>query len=414
MAESNGHPSLPTGWRLVRLNELVREAQPGFACGERDPKGVVQLRMHNVNTRGELVWDELIRVPCSNELLERYELVDGDIVFNNTNSTELVGKTAVFRKRDEPTVYSNHFTRIRVNPGRLEPRYLANWLNLEWQHGVFEKLCNRWVGQSAIKNDKLLSLQIPLAPLVEQRRITETLEVQLTAIASARAATEAQLEAVNSLQSSYSESIFTDGKAKGWQLRRLGDFVESFRNGFGRRPQGVEQGPIVLRLADVSSGYIDLSSPRRVAMAESEIEEYRLSIGDVLFVRVNGSSDLVGRCVMVSSVPETLIFNDHLIRVRLHKEMLAQYLHIVSQLSGVRGQIVEAASTSAGQLTVNQEAIGALEVPAPDLEAQRDIVEKVEKHRELTKTIIAALTEQLASINDLPRAVLQEAFSGKL
>ena len=39
------------GWRWVRLRALIREAQSGFACGQRDPEGVVQLRMNNVDTR---------------------------------------------------------------------------------------------------------------------------------------------------------------------------------------------------------------------------------------------------------------------------------------------------------------------------------------------------------------------------
>jgi type I restriction enzyme S subunit len=183
----------------VRLGELIAEAQPGFACGERDPSGVIQLRMNNVDTRGNIVWDEFIRVPADAAMLSKYSLVDGDVVFNNTNSTALVGKTALFRGHIEPVVYSNHFTRLRVHADRLDQSYLASWLLLQWQSKVFEELCNRWIGQSAVKSDKLLALEIPLPPLPEQRRIAAILNEQMAAVERARAAVEAQLAAVNQL-----------------------------------------------------------------------------------------------------------------------------------------------------------------------------------------------------------------------
>jgi type I restriction enzyme S subunit len=80
----------------VPLGELIAEAQPGFACGDRDPNGVIQLRMNNVTTDGLMDWSDFIRVPATTEQIERYRLLTGDVLFNNTNSAELVGKSAVF------------------------------------------------------------------------------------------------------------------------------------------------------------------------------------------------------------------------------------------------------------------------------------------------------------------------------
>jgi hypothetical protein len=62
--EAKANPrTLPSGWRRVRLGDVIAEAKPGFASGMRDAKGVVQLRMNNVDTRGKMVWSEFIRVP---------------------------------------------------------------------------------------------------------------------------------------------------------------------------------------------------------------------------------------------------------------------------------------------------------------------------------------------------------------
>ena len=190
---------LPKGWRWVKLGDVIAEAQPGFASGERDPEGVVQLRMNNVDTRGNLIWDEFIRVPAEPATIAKYQLVKDDVVFNNTNSTELVGKSAFFSGFSEPVVYSNHFTRLRVASDKLDPRYLAAWLLLQWQSRVFENLCNRWIGQSAVKSDKLLALEIPLPPLPEQQRIAAVLNEQMATVEKARAAALAQLAAIEQL-----------------------------------------------------------------------------------------------------------------------------------------------------------------------------------------------------------------------
>jgi len=191
--------ALPPGWRWVRLGEVIAEALPGFATGERDPDGVIQLRMNNVDTRGRFVWSEFIRVPADDDTVARYRLLPGDVAFNNTNSTELVGKSAVFTGHAEPIVYSNHFTRLRAVTEQLDSGYLGSWLVYEWQKRTFENLCNRWIGQSAVKNDKLLALELPVPPLPEQKRIAAILNEQMAAVERARAGAQAQLDEINAL-----------------------------------------------------------------------------------------------------------------------------------------------------------------------------------------------------------------------
>src|SRR5947207_206314 len=89
-------PIRPQGWQRVKLAEVVSETQAGFATGQRDPAGTIQLRMNNVTTSGTWDWSSFIRVPTDEATRSLYALCPGDVLFNNTNSTELVGKSAVF------------------------------------------------------------------------------------------------------------------------------------------------------------------------------------------------------------------------------------------------------------------------------------------------------------------------------
>jgi restriction endonuclease S subunit len=221
---------LPLGWCYSRLQDVIMEAQPGFACGARSPSGVIQLRMNNVDTRGNFVWDEFIRVPIEVTDLDKYRLEPGDILFNNTNSTELVGKSALFQGHSEPVVYSNHFTRIRVNTECAFPVYIVAWLIWQHQLGTFGNLCNRWIGQSAVKNEILFSLEIPLPPtLVDQERIARILTEQMAAVEKARAAAAARLDAAKALPMAYLRQIFEIQEARNWQWVLLGDICDTGR-----------------------------------------------------------------------------------------------------------------------------------------------------------------------------------------
>jgi type I restriction enzyme, S subunit len=193
---------------MVRLGDLIKESKAGFACGDRDPNGVIQLRMNNVDTRGGFVWKEVLRVPAADATIEQYGLIPGDVMFNNTNSTELVGKSALFAGYTESVVYSNHFTRIRTNHNLLIPEFLIAWLNQQWLKGVFAGICNRWVGQSAVKGDRLLKLDFPLPPLPEQKRIAATLQKQMEAVDKARASAQEHLGAINALPAALLRQAF--------------------------------------------------------------------------------------------------------------------------------------------------------------------------------------------------------------
>ena len=204
--------------------------------GERDPAGTIQLRMNNVTTEGAWDWSSFIRIPTDETVRNFYVLQPGDVVFNNTNSTELVGKTALFTEHNEPVVFSNHFTRLRTDAQRLAPEYLAHWLLSLWKQGAFARLCDKWIGQSAVQRSKLLALQIPLPPLPQQKRIAERLREQLAEVERARASVAAQLQAAEALSGAFLRTEFNGPAGTEWPKRRLAEILtKPLRTGLSKQ-----------------------------------------------------------------------------------------------------------------------------------------------------------------------------------
>ncbi|HIH69718.1 restriction endonuclease subunit S [Methermicoccus shengliensis] len=165
---------IPKEWEVVRLEDVTIDIQQGFASGKRDENGVIQLRMNNITTDGRIVLDSYIKVPIPDNI-DRYLLKPEDILFNNTNSVDLIGKTAIFRGECNFCTYSNHITRIRVDKTKVVPEWILYNFIKKWQGKYFRQICVRHVGQAGIRSEDLRNTKLPLPPLEEQRKIAEIL-----------------------------------------------------------------------------------------------------------------------------------------------------------------------------------------------------------------------------------------------
>ena len=159
-----------SGWNDMLLGDALEDAAPGFACGEDVEDGVFQFRMNNITPEGTLDLSKKRRVPRDSRNIDRFFVQQGDVLFNATNSPDLVGKTAFFPGLDEPAVFSNHFLRLRSRADLVDGRFLSRWLNLQFRRGRFKSMCRQWVNQATVSREALLGLSISLPSLPEQRR----------------------------------------------------------------------------------------------------------------------------------------------------------------------------------------------------------------------------------------------------
>jgi type I restriction enzyme M protein len=186
----NYRPHIPIDpeWPVVAIREIAAEIKAGFASGKSgvDTVGVPHIRPMNINEAGDFTLDGLKSI--SEEEFhgkEDYILAPGDVIFNNTNSKELVGKTC-FIDRNIRGGFSNHMTRIRTLADRCDPRFLAVSLHAAWRREAFLELANKWVGQAGINAKALGEFKIPLPPLEIQQAIVAEIEAEQRLVAANR------------------------------------------------------------------------------------------------------------------------------------------------------------------------------------------------------------------------------------
>ncbi|MBM6800680.1 restriction endonuclease, partial [Coprobacillus cateniformis] len=145
-----------------------------------------------------------------------------------------------------------------------------------------------------------------------------------------------------------------------WGKKSLTEIVENANNGMARRGND-EDGNIVLRLVELQDGYIDYSSPNRIMLNENEKKRYLLNENDFLFARVNGNPDNVGRCAVFHDIGEDVYHNDHIIRVHFNIKLLeGTFASFLLNSEYGKRQLKKQIKTSAGQYTISQEGIGAI------------------------------------------------------
>ena len=172
--------SLPAGWQWTRagsVTSLIEYGTSERASVVRD--GVPVLRMNNVQS-GAIVTDDLKYVSANIRDLPRLLLEAGDILFNRTNSFELVGKTGIFCGNTEPFTFASYLIRLRACPG-VVPEYINLVFNSPFfRETQIEPEITQQNGQANFNGTKVRHTLVPLPPSDEQIRIVSTVTELMT------------------------------------------------------------------------------------------------------------------------------------------------------------------------------------------------------------------------------------------
>ncbi|MCB1601894.1 MAG: restriction endonuclease subunit S [Lysobacterales bacterium] len=165
--------SNPKGWPMSPLGNLLAACDYGTSRkASIDGAGIPVLRMGNVDYAGDLDLTDLKHVELDPGELARQALHPGDLLFNRTNSKELVGKTGLWDGR-WPAVAASYFIRLRVRSDLVLPEYIWAAMNSKHMKRVLFATARGAIGQANINTQELKAFELMVPPLELQRRFVE-------------------------------------------------------------------------------------------------------------------------------------------------------------------------------------------------------------------------------------------------
>ncbi|MFD2671788.1 restriction endonuclease subunit S [Marinicrinis sediminis] len=162
---------IPESWKWVSIGQVCSNITYGTSKKSSKEGKIAVLRMGNL--QGGIIDYSKLVYSSDDEDIKKYKVEKNDLLFNRTNSRELVGKTAIY-KSELPAIYAGYL--VRITPVLV----CSDYINFVMQSNYYWRYCQSVrsdaIGQSNINAEKLKSFVFPLPPLEEQKRIVEKIE----------------------------------------------------------------------------------------------------------------------------------------------------------------------------------------------------------------------------------------------
>ena len=211
---------IPQEWEVMRLEDLCHnEGDYGINAPATDfsDKLPTYLRITDIDDDGKFIIAN--KASVNNPNSGSYHLKDGDIVFARTGAT--VGKTYLYNREDGDLVFAGFLIRFSPNAQKIVPYYLKAYTNTS-TYWKWVKITSQRSGQPGINATEYCSLQIPVPPLAEQRKIAEVLGVWDEAIEKqARLIEKLALRKRGLMQRLLSAKLRLPGFSEPWKIHKL-------------------------------------------------------------------------------------------------------------------------------------------------------------------------------------------------
>jgi type I restriction enzyme, S subunit len=388
---------------VVRVDDLMLSDESGFACSKTKlvEEGLPHLRPFNITNDGRLELSQVYQVPAVEAPPSKRELLPGDVLFNNTNSVELVGKATIVR---EPMIagFSNHLTRIRVDAKRIEPEYFALWRRRLRSTGIFTSQATQWVSQAAFRTVELRRLEIDLPGLEEQRRIVDLLA---RAGGIVRLRREAQQKADELIPAIFIDMFGEPAtNPKNWPIQRLGELVQSVSGGTPAKAR-----------PEFWNGDLPWVSPKdmkrdEIVDAEDHVNRRVLTETGLKLVPPDSVLIVVRGMILVHTVPVAITqvpvtINQDMKALRPASCITSAYLQWLLKVN--HAKLLTAVSTAAhGTKKLDTDALMGMPVPVPSIGLQHVFLERCESVRGISRRQTSAARVASAAFD----ALLARAF----
>ena len=162
-------------FKAGKIRDIVSEVKYGTSKSANKGGKYPYLRMNNITYSGELNLKDLKYIDLDEKEKEKYLVHKGELLFNRTNSKELVGKTCVFNI-DIPMVIAGYIIKIKVNE-KVIPEYISAILNSTYGKNILKGMCKSIIGQANINAQELQEINILIPSIELQNKFAERIKL---------------------------------------------------------------------------------------------------------------------------------------------------------------------------------------------------------------------------------------------
>ncbi|WP_295135305.1 restriction endonuclease subunit S [uncultured Catenibacterium sp.] len=188
-------------WEVVKIRDIVTDVRYGTSKPAVEGGRYPYLRMNNLTVDGGLDLSDLKYIDIPDNEIEKCVVRKGDILFNRTNSIDLIGKTAVYNLLDD-MVIAGYIIRIRLN-NQILPDVFSQYMNLEAMKKVLRGMAKGAVNQANINAQELQSIKVYIPNMELQKQYVEFKEEIDKSRSRIQKSLEASQELFDSLMQEY-------------------------------------------------------------------------------------------------------------------------------------------------------------------------------------------------------------------
>ena len=400
---------VPESWVWCRLDDIVCELKYGTSEKSSSVGKIAVLRMGNITNVGTIDYSNLV-YSSNDEDIEQYSLEKNDLLFNRTNSSEWVGKTAIY-KEEQPAIYAGYL--IRIRPLLISSDYLNTVMNSGYYRDWCYDVKTDAVNQSNINAQKLSQLMIPIPPLKEQERIVAEMDKWISLIDIVKNGKGDLLTVIKQAKSKILD-LAIHGKLvpqdpndepaiellkrinpdftpcdnghytqlpDGWCVVTLKDLCENI-NGLwkGKKEPFVNVG--VIRNANFTKDFkLDYSNIEYIDVEQRTFAKRHLENGDLIVEKSGGSdNNPVGRTILYEGKSGVFSFSNFTmaLRTRNNDIVLSKFLYYYILAKYQKGDMRLMQTQTTGLRNLILDKFLSMPIHLPPLSEQKRIIDRIE------------------------------------
>ena len=448
--------AMPPTWVNAELGEIVAPLSDGRTIHQgwspqclREPSESEEvwgvLKTTSIQP-GQFLPEHNKRLPELTEARPLIEVSAGDLLITCAGPRSRCGVACLVRSTRRRLLMSGKMYRFRFDERYLDSRFVEAFLLSSEAWDAIDKMKTGGSDSGLnLTHERFRGLQIPIAPLAEQKRIVAAIEEAFSKLDAGEAGLQKVRQQLRHLRNTVLSAAVTgkltdqlaedvpirtsipllgltqvedtmlEALPESWEWVTLGS-VSEIAGGIQKQPKRApNKNPVAfLRVANVGRGQLDLSQIHNIELFEGELARYGLRSGDLLVVEGNGSPEQIGRCALWSAQIEVCTHQNHLIRVRPKEYLLSKYLELFWNSPGGSRRVQNVASSTSGLHTLSTGKLKVLPVALPPVAEQIRIAAEVERQFSFIDAAERAVETGLLRSAALRRSILKAAFEGKL